>query len=77
MLFSADAGKWKPSAEPYLDLLNATQTVAPENGVFIGDDPSNDMVGGQRAGLANNLNTLKPAISASQMTSSPMLLLAI
>ncbi len=50
MLFSADAGKWKPSAEPYLDLLNQLDA-APENGVFVGDDPANDMVGGQRAGL--------------------------
>jgi putative hydrolase of the HAD superfamily len=50
MLFSADAGKWKPSAEPYLDLLNQLQ-VAPPNGVFIGDDPANDMVGGKRAGM--------------------------
>lgn len=50
MLFSAEAGKWKPSAEPYLDLLNQLE-VAPENGIFVGDDPANDMVGGQRAGL--------------------------
>ncbi len=50
MLFSADVGKWKPSAEPYLDLLGQLN-VAPENGVFIGDDPVNDIVGGQRAGL--------------------------
>jgi len=50
MLFSAEAGKWKPSAEPYLDLLDQLQ-IAPQNGVFIGDDPANDMVGGQRAGM--------------------------
>ncbi len=50
MLFSADAEKWKPSAEPYLDLLNQL-SVAPENGVFVGDDPANDMVGAERAGL--------------------------
>jgi putative hydrolase of the HAD superfamily len=50
MLFSADAGKWKPSAEPYLELMNQLD-VAPENGIFIGDDPANDMVGGHRAGL--------------------------
>lgn len=50
MLFSADAGKWKPSPDPYLDLLKQLNT-APENGVFVGDDPANDMVGGQEAGL--------------------------
>lgn len=50
MLFSADAGKWKPSAGPYLDLLDQLK-VAPQNGVFIGDDPANDMVGGKRAGM--------------------------
>jgi len=50
MLFSGDAAKWKPSAEPYLDLLSQLN-VAPENGIFIGDDPVNDIVGGQRAGL--------------------------
>ena len=50
MLFSADAGKWKPSAEPYLDLLNQLN-VASENGIFVGDDPANDMVGGKKAGL--------------------------
>lgn len=50
MLFSADAGKWKPSAEPYLDLLEQLQ-VMPQKAVFIGDDPANDMVGGQSAGM--------------------------
>lgn len=50
MLFSADAGKWKPSAEPYLDLLDELR-VAPEHAVFVGDDPANDMVGGRSAGL--------------------------
>ncbi len=50
MLFSAEAGKWKPSAEPYLDLLDQLQ-VGPQKGVFIGDDPANDMVGGQSAGM--------------------------
>ncbi|MDX1415171.1 MAG: HAD family hydrolase [Candidatus Promineifilaceae bacterium] len=50
MLFSADAGKWKPSAEPYLDLLEQLQ-VEPEHAIFVGDDPANDMVGGKSAGL--------------------------
>jgi putative hydrolase of the HAD superfamily len=50
MLFSADAGKWKPSPDPYLDLLNQLN-IAPEQSVFVGDDPANDMIGGQKAGL--------------------------
>lgn len=64
MLFSADAGKWKPSADPYLDLLDQLQ-VAPENGVFVGDDPANDIVGGQRAGLRTIL------LRSSQRFSQP------
>ena len=50
MLFSAEAGKWKPSPAPYLDLLNQLD-IAPEKSVFVGDDPANDIVGGQKAGL--------------------------
>ena len=50
MLFSADAAKWKPNPDPYLDLLLKLNT-APENGVFVGDDPANDMVGGRKVGL--------------------------
>lgn len=50
VLFSADVGKWKPSPDPYHELLNRLG-VEPQHGVFIGDDPANDMVGGQRAGL--------------------------
>ncbi len=50
MLFSADAGKWKPSPDPYLDLLNQLN-IQPEKSIFVGDDPANDMVGGQKAGL--------------------------
>ena len=50
MLFSADAGKWKPSPEPYLQLLEELD-VAPEAAVFVGDDPANDVVGAQRAGM--------------------------
>lgn len=49
-LFSADAGMWKPSPAPYLELLTRMGVPA-EQGVFIGDDPFNDILGGNRAGL--------------------------
>jgi putative hydrolase of the HAD superfamily len=50
MLFSADAGKWKPTAEPFWHIA-AELGVAPETAVYIGDDPGSDVVGGQRAGM--------------------------
>lgn len=50
MLFSADAGQWKPNAAPFLSLL-AQMDVAPETAVYVGDDPASDVVGGQRAGM--------------------------
>ena len=50
MLFSADAGKWKPTAEPFWQVA-AELGVAPEAAVYIGDDPASDVVGGQRAGM--------------------------
>lgn len=50
MLFSADAGQWKPNAAPFLSLL-AQMDVAPETAVYVGDDPASDVVGGRRAGM--------------------------
>ena len=50
MLFSADVGKWKPTAAPFLHVAE-TLGVAPETAVYIGDDPGSDIVGGQRAGM--------------------------
>ena len=50
MLFSADVGKWKPTAAPFLHVAEALG-VAPETAVYIGDDPASDVVGGQRAGM--------------------------
>ncbi len=50
MLFSADAGKWKPTAAPFLHVAQALG-VAPETAVYVGDDPGSDVVGGQRAGM--------------------------
>jgi HAD superfamily hydrolase (TIGR01509 family) len=50
MLFSADLGLWKPSAAPYLFLLE-NLGAAPENAVFVGDSPEHDVVGGRNAGM--------------------------
>ncbi len=50
MLFSADAGAWKPNAAPFLQVL-AELGSGTETAVFIGDDPSGDIVGGQNAGM--------------------------
>ena len=50
MLFSADAGMWKPQPEPYLHVVNALGGT-PETAVFIGDSPEHDVVGAQNAGL--------------------------
>lgn len=50
LLFSADAGQWKPNAAPFLTLLDELG-VEPETAVYVGDDPANDVVGGQNAGM--------------------------
>lgn len=50
LLFSADVGKWKPTAEPFLHIADMLE-VAPATAVYIGDDPGSDVVGGQRAGM--------------------------
>lgn len=50
LLFSADAGKWKPTAAPFLQVLSEL-AVTPETAVYIGDDPASDIVGGRRAGM--------------------------
>jgi putative hydrolase of the HAD superfamily len=50
MLFSADANKWKPTPAPFLHVLE-TLSVQPANAVYVGDDPSADLVGGQAAGM--------------------------
>lgn len=50
MLFSADAGKWKPTPDPFLQVAEELG-VAPETAVYIGDDPRSDIAGGQSAGL--------------------------
>jgi putative hydrolase of the HAD superfamily len=50
MLFSADVNKWKPNPEPFIHVLEDLG-VAPRAAVFVGDDPANDVIGGQRAGM--------------------------
>ena len=50
MLFSADAGKWKPQPTPYLHVLEELG-VEPANAVFIGDSPEHDIVGAHAAGM--------------------------
>jgi HAD superfamily hydrolase (TIGR01509 family) len=49
-LFSADLNLWKPSAAPFLHLLEELR-VTPANAVFVGDSPHHDIVGGKAAGL--------------------------
>jgi putative hydrolase of the HAD superfamily len=50
MVFSADVNKWKPTAAPFLQVLDELGATG-ETAVYIGDDPGSDMVGGQRAGM--------------------------
>ena len=49
-VFSADVNKWKPTADPFLHVLDVLG-VAAETAVYVGDDPASDMVGGQAAGM--------------------------
>lgn len=50
MLFSGDAGQWKPTAAPFLQVAERLG-VRPETAVYIGDDPASDVVGGRQAGM--------------------------
>jgi putative hydrolase of the HAD superfamily len=50
LVFSADLNKWKPTAAPFLHVLDELG-VTGETAVYIGDDPGSDMVGGKRAGM--------------------------
>jgi HAD superfamily hydrolase (TIGR01509 family) len=50
MLFSADAGKWKPQPGPYWEVLQELG-VAPERAIFVGDAPEHDIVGAHAAGM--------------------------
>lgn len=50
MLFSADAGKWKPTTAPFHHVLEEL-SVDPANAVYVGDDPAADVVGGRASGM--------------------------
>jgi HAD superfamily hydrolase (TIGR01509 family) len=50
MLFSADANKWKPQPDPYLQVL-ANLGIDPANAVFVGDSPGHDIMGAHAAGM--------------------------
>ncbi len=50
LVFSADVNKWKPTAAPFLHVLDALG-VTGGTAVYIGDDPGSDVLGGQRAGM--------------------------
>ena len=49
-LFSADVNKWKPTAAPFLHVLEELEMVA-DTAVYVGDDPASDIVGGHAAGM--------------------------
>lgn len=50
MLFSADANKWKPQPDPYLQVLSDL-AIDPAHAVFVGDSPGHDIVGAHAAGM--------------------------
>jgi HAD superfamily hydrolase (TIGR01509 family) len=50
VLFSAEENKWKPNPAPFEHILLAL-ALPPAAAVFVGDDPANDVLGAQRAGL--------------------------
>lgn len=50
MLFSADAGKWKPTPAPFRQVLAELEGAA-ETAVFIGDSPAHDIAGAQQVGM--------------------------
>lgn len=49
-LFSADANKWKPQPDPYLQVLSDLE-IDPANAVFVGDSPGHDIMGAHAAGM--------------------------
>lgn len=83
MLFSADANKWKPTADPFLHVLSQLG-VAPEASVYIGDAPDSDVVGSQRAGMkaihivssqrSHQLNGIMPDAQIHDLAELPPLL---
>lgn len=49
-LFSADKNMWKPNQAPFTQMVTALGVPAAA-AVYVGDDPANDVVGSQGAGL--------------------------
>lgn len=49
-VFSADSNKWKPSPEPFLQVMNDLKSDAYST-LFVGDDPGADVVGAKAAGV--------------------------
>lgn len=86
MLFSADANKWKPTTAPFLHVLEEL-SINPANAVYIGDDPTADVVGGQAAGMKTiyfpstqrfpSLNGLKPDATITHLNQLPEVLAAL
>lgn len=86
MLFSADANKWKPTTAPFLHILEALE-VEPANAVYVGDDPSADLVGGHAAGMKTiyfpssqrfpSLNGVQPDATISHLRELPGCLVAL
>ena len=50
LTFSGEIGMWKPSRQIFLHTLDALG-VAPEQAVFVGDSPREDIVGAHAAGM--------------------------
>ena len=85
LLFSADEGKWKPNAAPFLHVLDALD-VAPETAVYIGDNPAHDVGGGQGVGMRTihikssarfpSPNGLQPTAEITQLAELPAILAA-
>jgi putative hydrolase of the HAD superfamily len=50
LTFSGEIGMWKPSRQIFQHALDALE-VAPEQAVFVGDSPREDIVGAQGAGM--------------------------
>jgi putative hydrolase of the HAD superfamily len=83
MLFSADANKWKPTTAPFLHVLESL-SIEPAHAVYIGDDPTADIVGGQATGMKTiyfpstqrfpSLNGLQPNATITHLNQLPGIL---
>jgi putative hydrolase of the HAD superfamily len=86
MLFSADHNKWKPTTAPFVHVLEALAVEA-SNAVYIGDDPSADVVGAKATGMKTiyfpssqrfpSLNGVQPDATISHLRELPGCLVAL